>query len=765
MTDGTIRPATGTQPETGKLGTFAGVFTPSVLTILGIILFLRLGYVVGNAGLGRALVVIALANVVSVLTSCSLAAIATNFRVKGGGDYYLISRTLGHEFGGAIGITLFLAQSISIAFYAIGFAEGVAPFIEVAWLTPRWIAALALGPLFVLAWIGSDWATRFQYVIMAALVLALAVFTIGAAQSFEFATLRANWSPAGELPFWVLFALFFPAVTGFTQGVSMSGDLQDPARSLPLGTFLAVGLSMVVYLAAATLFAGAAPGAELIADYDAMRRVALWPLVITIGICSATLSSSLASFLGAPRILQALASDRLFPFLTPFATVTKTNGNPRRAVLLASGIAFATIMVGDLNVVAPVVSMFFLVSYGLLNYATYVEARAESPSFRPRFHWYSKNLSLLGCLVCGALMLAIDPTAGGVAIGVLAAIHQYLAHTVERASWADSSRSVQFQRVRRSLHSMNATEQHDRDWRPVILAFTENPERRERLLHVASWIEGGSGMTTAVQIITGVGRAQRAERDAKEAEIAADLKERGLDAFARVVVTSDPESGFEMVLQASGLGPIQPNIALFHWFDREGVALDAPAMRAYTDYLRLALRLGVSVAILAAYHPSIEAVLRSQAKDRRVDVWWQADASSRLALLLAYLVTRHHEFEDAELRVLVPERVSKASGGIAEVERRLEEIRIPAQVVPVEGDGWRALGEAAAGAALAFYPFRMRRGGLCDIQGAPLPTSLDGMPPMVLVNAAEDMDLDAQPDTEEQAAEAAEDKTQATPVT
>ncbi|MCA8973677.1 MAG: amino acid permease, partial [Planctomycetes bacterium] len=330
----------------GHLGTFAGVFTPSILTILGIILFLRLGFVVGKAGLGSALLIIALANTVSVLTSWSLAAIATNFKVKGGGDYYLISRTLGPQFGGAIGITLFLAQSVSIAFYAIGFAEGVGAVVTVEWLPPRAIAALAIVPLFALAWLGSDWATRFQFVIMAVLGAAIVVFVVGAATRFDAGNMAANWQPVGEMPFWVIFALFFPAVTGFTQGVSMSGDLKDPARSLPIGTFAAVGLSMIVYFGVALLFAGAMKGGDLIKDYDAMRRVASWPWVITAGVFAATLSSALASFLGAPRILQALANDRLFPFLAPFAKADRRSGNPRRAVLLASAIAFLTVALG-----------------------------------------------------------------------------------------------------------------------------------------------------------------------------------------------------------------------------------------------------------------------------------------------------------------------------------------------------------------------------------------------------------------------------------
>ncbi|MDY7032484.1 MAG: amino acid permease, partial [Thermodesulfobacteriota bacterium] len=202
----------------GTLGTFSGVFTPSVLTILGIILFLRLGYVVGNAGLFRALIIIVLANAISILTSFSLAAISTNLKVKRGGDYYLISRTLGVEFGGAIGVVLFLAQSVSIAFYCMGFGEALAGIIpQSTKVFPQIVAALAVAFLFVFAWIGADWATRFQYVIMACLATSLISFFIGGFVKWDNAILTQNWTPSPSAPdFWILFAIFFPAVTGFT---------------------------------------------------------------------------------------------------------------------------------------------------------------------------------------------------------------------------------------------------------------------------------------------------------------------------------------------------------------------------------------------------------------------------------------------------------------------------------------------------------------------------------------------------------------------
>jgi amino acid transporter len=405
-----------TTPTRNGLGTFAGVFTPSILTILGIILFLRLGFVVGSAGLGRALLIIGLSGAISILTAISLSAVATNMKVKGGGDYYLISRTLGVEFGGAIGIVLFLADSVSIAFYSVGFAEALNTILPGAWnLSGPIIAALAVGFLFIFAWLGADWATRLQFLIMSVVGAALASFFYGGFFHWDRALFARNWNGSGpDLGFWVLFAIFFPAITGFTQGVNMSGDLRDPGKSLPAGTFAAVGLSLLVYLGAAVVFAGSLPGPILVSDYHSMKRVATLDWLIDAGLIAGTLSSAMASFLGAPRILQSLARDRIFPLLMPFARGVGPNANPRRAVLLSGAIAMVTISLGNLNFIASVVSMFFLITYALLNYATFYEARGASPFFRPRFRFFHARLSLVGALGALGAMIAIDPPASGV---------------------------------------------------------------------------------------------------------------------------------------------------------------------------------------------------------------------------------------------------------------------------------------------------------------------------------------------------------------
>ena len=670
-----------------KLGTFSGVFTPSILTILGIILFLRLGFVVGNAGLGGTLAIVGIATLVSVFTSISLSAIATNMKVKGGGDYFLISRTLGVEFGGALGIVLFLAQSVSVAFYAIGFAEVVASQLGLdSTLAIQAIALVALAPLFLLAWAGADVATRFQFVIMAVLFAALISFFVGAVGVFDGGTARASFGPASQTPgFWVVFGIFFPAVTGFTQGVSMSGDLKDPGRSLPMGTFLAVGLSTIVYVAAAILLAGTTPQAELVTDTgQAMENVAFVGPLITLGVVAATLSSAMASFLGAPRILQSLASDRIFPFLTPFARGVGPSSNPRRATLVTAAIGVLTIGLGSLNVIAPVVAMFFLISYGLLNYATYFEARAKSPSFRPRFRLFNQWLSLAGALLCLGAMLAINALAGAVSVLVLFAIYRLIEVRSTPERWGDASHSYHFQRAKESVAALTAEIDHPRNWRPQILAFSADPSRRARLLQFAKWVEGDSGLIGAFRIVQGEGIQKRRELAEEEAALRAQIADLQLDVYGRAVLAADGLEAIPVIVQSFGLGRIHANTVLFGWPETP----DTERRDAYVSALRDIARLGINVLSLSS-DPRLWSHLEAiPEKRRRIDVVWTDDDTGRLAMLAAYLCTRNEFWEKATKRAIV-------------------------QCPPVRRRGERA----PLGRASASLPGGAGRGGRCRMAG------------------------------------------------
>ena len=743
-----LRAKTARVPVKGSLSTFSGVFTPSILTILGIILFLRLGYVVGSTGLFYTLIIITLANAISVLTTVSLSAIATNIKVKGGGDYYLISRTLGLEYGGAIGIVLFLAQSISVGFYCIGFGEALASMLPADLrVGSQVIAVAAVSFLFVFAWLGADWATRLQYVVMALLVAALFSFFAGGFVRWDRAIFATNWlPPPGGSNFWLLFAIFFPAVTGFTQGVSMSGDLKDPGKSLPLGTFLAVGISVLVYYSVAVVFAGALPGDFMKSDYTAMKRVSSVAALIDAGVIAATLSSAMASFLGAPRVLQSLAGDRIFSFLLPFSKGSGLKGNPRRGVILTAGIAFSVIALGNLNVIARVVSMFFLISYGLLNYATFFEARASSPSFRPKFRWFDAKVSLAGFLACLGLMLAIDPTAGAVAISVLFAIYQYLKRTSGPSRWADSRRSYHLQLVREHLLAAASEPEHPRDWRPQLLALADGPEAREELLTFAAWIEGGGGLTTAAALLEGAGVKMLKSQSEAKSRLSKEISEIGVKAFPLVLFTPDVHLGIHLLVQAAGIGPLKVNTILVKWSGHLPKGIFGLKELSYRTDIRVAFRLGCNIIALHSREGVWDVIKAKPAGERRIDVWWVNDSTSRLMLLLAYLVTRNAGWEETPIHVFAMGHARGEEESAEDLRKILEEVRIDAKPEIVEEVTAASVASHSSNASIVFFPFRFSGDKIVGPLGREIGAFLEQLPMVALVLASEDIELDADPE-------------------
>jgi amino acid transporter len=737
------------------LGTFSGVFTPSILTILGIILFLRLGYVIGGSGLGQALVIIGIANVISLLTSLSVAAISTNFIVKGGGDYYLISRTLGIGFGGAIGLVLFLAQSISVGFYCMGFAEAGAAIIgQHDGVTIRLFGGGAVLALAVLAWLGADWATKFQFVVMAALGAGLVSFAAGAFETWSGEQVVRNWAePPDGIPLWVAFAIFFPAVTGFTQGVSMSGDLARPARSIPTGVISAVLLSLVVYLACAIGLAGTLPGEVLRANNLAMKNVSVFPALIDAGLVAAALSSALASFLGGPRILQSLAKDEVFPRLEKFAAGSGPGGNPRRAVVFTGIIGMGVVALGDLNLIASVVSMFFLISYGLLNYATYFEARSSSPSFRPTFRFYHPYVGLAGALACLGAMIAIDVGAGIAASAIVFGIYQYIQLREIPARWADSRRSHHLKETRVHLLAAAASEAHPRDWRPQLLVFSDSPERRSRLLKFSSWLEGGGGLTTVVRVLEGHGADVLEKREKALKDLQGEIKKGEFTAFPLVVAGEQLDQTIATVIQSSGIGPLRANTVVANWIEGRPWIMSEEGERQFSRNLRSAFRLGCNLLVLDSDAQEWEALKKAPAKDRVVDVMWRANKTGELMLLLAYIVTRAAEWRGAKLRVLVePESGEGEEQTIERLKTLLDEFRIEAEVVVFEGKGEGEGVELMARSresSLVFLPFSTHSGRFYGPFGGELAELLRPLPVVALTLAAQDVDLAADPDIEE----------------
>ncbi len=735
--------------KTGVLGTFSGVFTPSILTILGIILFLRLGHVLGNAGLRKAFIIIGIANLISILTTFSLAAIATNMKVKRGGDYYLISRTLGVEFGGAIGIVLFIAQSVSIAFYCIGFGEvvsGLSPLYGMVF-EPQIIASAALLFLFILAWLGADWAIKFQYLVMAILVVSLISFYAGGIELWDTGLLKKNWhSEPGRVDFWILFAIFFPAVTGFTQGVSMSGDLKDAGKSLPTGTFLAVGLSIGVYLTVLVIFAATTPLETLATDYGVMKKTARFGVFIDAGVIAATLSSAMASFLGAPRILQSLAADKIIPPLNRFAKGVGPSGNPRKGVLFSLVIAGATIALGQLDLIARIVSMFFLISYGLLNYATYFEAATLSPSFRPRFKFYDRRLSLAGFIACLGVILAIDFKTGVAAAAILFAVYQYVKRTSGPNRWADSKRSYHLQRVRANLIAANEDLEHPREWRPCILALSDTSNHRAPLMEFAALIEGGSGITAAVSLIRGHGLMTKKLKETAQKKLELELAENSNPAFALVVSALDTEAGLSTLFQSFGIGPVRANTILLNWMETVKDTAGKQKSPDMNNYMEIALESDCNLILLNLQDRNKPGKTQDHKASKRIDVWWKNDDTSRFMLLLSYLITRNKAWDSAEIRLLAVNYHEDSQHNRDRISTILADIRIDATaLIMINADNQTVIKESKD-ADLVFLPMDIKNNVPLLFSGDSVEPVLNEIKMCALAVAAEKIDLDAEPE-------------------
>jgi solute carrier family 12 (sodium/potassium/chloride transporter), member 2 len=637
------------------LGTFGGVFTPSILTILGVIMYLRFGWVVGNVGLMGTLIIVTLATSITFLTALSISAIATDRQVRAGGAYYMISRSLGVETGGAVGIPLFFAQAISVALYTVGFAESVvAVFPRLSML---WTGVLTTIVIAGLAMISARLAIRAQYFIMAAIVVSLVSFVAGG--PVEEATIELTAAaPAMSAGFWVVFAVFFPAVTGIMAGVNMSGDLRSPRQAIPVGTLAAVGTSYIIYMTLPLFLATRADATTLIEDPLIMRRMALWGDAILLGVWGATLSSAMGSILGAPRVLQALARDGVLP--RPLSWLGRGSGSddaPRIGTLATLGVALTAVFLGDLNMIAPVLSMFFLTTYLVLNAAAGIEGFVRSPSYRPSFrvHWAFSLAGAVGCLV---VMFLINAVATVAAAGVILAVYVWLERREMRRTWGDVRRGIWMQLVREGIFRLDGAAE-PKSWRPHPLVLSGAPTKRWNLIEFAEALTHGRGLITVSSVLP-EGLNDFARQARMERTISDYLQKRGVRGLVRLISAADPFDGGERLVEAYGLGPLVPNTVIL------GDSQMPSHREAYCRMVRSFHRARRNVVIIRD-DPD-----RGYGERQRIDVWWGGlQANGGLMMLLAYLLRTSGEWQGAHVNVNLVVPTEAAADG---ARRNLEDI-------------------------------------------------------------------------------------------
>ena len=628
------------EEKSAKLSTFAGVFTPSILTILGVIMYLRFGWVVGNVGLIGTLIIVTLSTTITFLTSLSVASIATDKTIRTGGAYYMISRSLGIESGGAVGIPLYLAQTFSIALYTIGFAESLA--LVFPSLNLKVVAFIVTIGISVLALISAKVAIKSQYFVMAAIALSLISLALG--KPLENTQIEMWGVPQSKSePFWQVFAVFFPAVTGIMAGVSLSGDLKNPSKSIPRGTFLAVGVGYIIYMGLPILLANRADASTLVADPLIMRRIAWWGGAILLGVWGATLSSAMGSILGAPRVLQALVRDGIFPgWLKWLGKGTKEDDTPRLGTYFTMVIALSAVMLGELEVIAPILTMFFLTTYGVLNLSAGLERFLGSPSFRPKFrvHWV---FSLLGAAGCIGVMLLINAFATVIAAIFVALVYFWLERRNLKATWGDVRQGLWMELVRAGLLRLK-TATDPKNWRPHLLVLTGAPSKRWHLIHFARELSQNKGLMTISTILSSETVTQN-RRSAMEENIRDFLVQKNVRSLVRVISAKDPFSGGKMLVDTYGLGSLVPNTILLGDTRQPSHLID------YCEMISHFYRSKRNIIILK------EDEDRGFGRFKQIDIWWGGlKGNGSLMIVLAYLMQNSLDWRGASitLKMVVP---------------------------------------------------------------------------------------------------------------
>ncbi|XP_046634387.1 bumetanide-sensitive sodium-(potassium)-chloride cotransporter-like isoform X2 [Daphnia pulicaria] len=634
-----------------KFGWVQGVLIRCLLNIWGVMLFLRLSWVVGQAGILQAILIVLLATAVTIFTSLSMSAISTNGQIKGGGTYYMISRSLGPEFGGAIGIIFALANSMGIALHTVGFCEALSDMLKEYFDIEivdgglndiRIIGSITLVVLGAIVAIGMEWEAKAQLLFMGILIVALANFIVGSIMGpttddelskgfigYNLEIITTNFEPdyrvtnGLEQSFFTVFAIFFPAATGILAGANISGDLRNPSEAIPKGTILAIITTSFSYILFA-IIAGATTLRDATGDpanytvngtvseymktcenetcewglqnsYQVMTLVSAFGPLNYAGCFAATLSSALACFVSAPKIFQALCNDKIFPYLHFFGKGYGKNQEPLRAYALAFAIALACILIAELNTIAPLITNCFLASYSLINLSTFHVDLLKPVGWRPTFRYYNKWLSLLGFgLSVAAMFLCSWPTAL-VTSALVVTFFFIVRYRKPDVNWGSSTQVQVYKAALSSVQQFSTIEEHIKTYTPQILVMTGLPNMRPSLVDFAYlFCKNNSLMICGDILKERQSHKQRTERTQKSLHW---LRAHKTKSFYSLMDNISFPNGVGAMLQATGVGKMKPNILLIGYQSKWKTSQNSEIDEYFTA-INTALEMHIAVTIL-----------------------------------------------------------------------------------------------------------------------------------------------------------------------
>ncbi|XP_059486359.1 bumetanide-sensitive sodium-(potassium)-chloride cotransporter [Neocloeon triangulifer] len=628
-----------------KLGWIQGVLIPVLLNIWGVMLFLRLSWVVAQAGVTMSLVIIGISAGVCVITTLSLSAISTNGEVKGGGIYYIISRSLGPEFGASVGIVFAFANAVAASMNTIGFCDSLNDLLKSHGLKiidggindVRLVGMIALVIMIVICAVGMEWEVKAQNVLVVIISGAIVDFIVGTLRGpqsdeqivkgfpgWSFDQLGKNmgtdyrFSEGVNQDFFSVFAIFFPSVTGIQAGANISGDLKDPASAIPKGTLLALAISMFSYglfviLAGGGALRDASGMVEELANgtyvnctarhceyglqnsYSVMQLMSVWGPFIYAGCFAATLSTALTNLLSVPKLVRALGYDKIYPGLIFFSKGYTKKDEPFRGYVLTFIISGAFLLIAELNVIAPLISNFYLASYALINFCTFHAAFVKPIGWRPTFRFYNKWLSLIGFIVCVAIMFLISWVTSLITYVIIIALYLVVVYRNPDVNWGSSTQAQTYNTTLGAVYSLNQTSEHVKNYRPQILLLSGNPTARPAVMQLASQITKNLSLLLCGKIsekeLTYVQRS-KCISDANKF-----LEANKVRAFFTVVDGLNFEQGARALLQATGIGKLRPNVLLMGYKNEWLLAPNAE-LHEYFNVLHEAFDNRLAVAIL-----------------------------------------------------------------------------------------------------------------------------------------------------------------------
>lgn len=630
------------------------VFLTALSTILGAILFLRFGWAVGQVGFWGVIGIILIGHIITIPTAFAVAEIATNQRVQGGGAYYIISRSFGLNIGGAIGLALFFSQAISVAFYIIAFGEAFEPLVKylnesynLGIHDMRWISIPSMTILSIIILTkGANLGMKALYLVVVILMASLLFFFIGHSPLKPY-EIHFHSHIQNNLSFFYVFTIIFPAFTGLAAGLGLSGDLKDPKKSIPRGTLWATIAGMLVYIAAAYKFTISATPEELVADQLIMQRIAVWGPIIPIGLAAASLSSALGSIMVAPRTLQAIGVDHIFPqskLNNWFAKGKKKDNEPINGSLVTIIIAFFFIIIGDINFVAQIISMFFIVTYTAICMVSLLEHFAADPAYRPTFRskWY---ISLIGAMFSLWAMFKMNAIYAGFSIVIMAMIYFVITHySKERRGLNKLFRGVVFQISRQLQIFAQRADKEDREisWRPFGVCISHDTFKRRSAFDVMRWVSFKYGFGTYIHFIKGYLNEETTEASKDALKRLIHLSHGSKNrVYLDTIISPSYTSAIAQVVQLSGISGKGNNLILFE-FSRS----EPETLKEILPNYKMMESAGFDVCILNTSYKSF-------GYKRELHIWIRPDdfENANLMILLGYIILGHPDWKKGLIKI------------------------------------------------------------------------------------------------------------------